>query len=83
MTCFFTGIIAAVFTTMALLPQVIKAHQTKHTKDVSLLMFIITSIGVTLWIVYGFMLGAIPVIAANSATLMLSLYIVYLKVKYG
>ena len=83
MTCFFTGILAAVFTTSALLPQAIKAHQTRHTKDISLLMFILTSVGVAFWIVYGLMINAVPVIASNTATLFLCLYIVFLKLKYG
>ena len=77
------GIIAATLTTSALLPQLIKAHNSKHTKDLSLAMFSLSALGVFLWIIYGLALGAIPVIVANSVTLCLMLYIVYLKVKYG
>jgi len=77
------GFIAACFTTISFLPQVIKAHNSKHTKDLSLEMFVLFSIGLMLWIVYGINLNSVPVIAANSVTLLLSLYLIYLKVKYG
>ncbi|MBI5699616.1 SemiSWEET transporter [Candidatus Saganbacteria bacterium] len=77
------GTLAAMLTTAAFVPQVVKAHQTKHTKDLSLLMYLLFAAGITLWIIYGFSLRSIPVIAANSVTLVLSLYLVFLKVKYG
>ena len=47
------GLVAAVFTTSAGIPQLIKAIKTKSTKDLSLGMFIILSIGVLLWLIYG------------------------------
>jgi MtN3 and saliva related transmembrane protein len=80
---FVLGSCAGIFTTIAFLPQVIKAHQTKHTKDLSLVMYLLFSLGLILWTVYGFILGSFPVIAANSITLALSSYIVFLKIKYG
>jgi MtN3 and saliva related transmembrane protein len=80
---FFIGITAAGLTTAAFLPQVIKAHASRHTKDLSLAMFVILSAGLLLWIVYGMFLRSIPVIAANTVTLALTLYIIFLKIKYG
>ena len=80
---FLVGSLAACFTTAALLPQVIKAHTSKHTKDLSLAMFSISAAGVFLWIIYGIALHSVPVIAANAVTLLLVLYIIFLKVKYG
>jgi MtN3 and saliva related transmembrane protein len=77
------GFAAACFTTVAFLPQVIKAHNSRHTKDLSLVMFVLFSIGLILWIIYGINLNSVPVIVANSVTLLLSLYLIYLKVKYG
>jgi MtN3 and saliva related transmembrane protein len=82
-TVFLLGITAAALTTGGLLPQVIKAHTTRHTKDISLAMFVMSAVGVALWIVYGVMVNVLPVIIANSLTLCLMLYIVYLKIKYG
>ena len=40
------------------------------------------SVGVALWLVYGMYAGAGPVIASNSVTLLLSLAILGLKLKY-
>ena len=80
---FLIGIFAACLTTTAFLPQVIKAHNSKHTKDLSLVMFVVLSAGLVLWLIYGLALRSVPVIAANSLTLLLVLYLIYLKIKYG
>jgi len=80
---FYVGMLAAVFTTVAFLPQVIKAFKTKHTKDLSLVMYLLFSMGLFLWIVYGFYLGSIPIIVSNVITLVFSLFLVGLKIIYG
>ena len=80
---FWVGMIAATLSTVAFLPQLIKTHRTKHTKDLSLVMYIIFSLGISLWTIYGFMIHQAPIIAANSVTLAMTLYLLYLKVKYG
>jgi MtN3 and saliva related transmembrane protein len=77
------GMTAAVFTTCAFLPQVIKTASTRHTKDLSLMMFVLTAIGVALWMTYGIFRSDYPVMIANFLTLSLSLYIIYLKFRYG
>ena len=80
---FFIGIAAACLTTAAFLPQVIKAHVSKHTKDISLWMCILLAFGVTLWAIYGIFLESLPMIGANGITLVLTMYLIYLKRKYG
>jgi MtN3 and saliva related transmembrane protein len=77
------GISAAFLTTFAFLPQVIKAHQSKHTKDLSLLMYTVLSLGLILWLIYGILLNSLPIILANSITLLLCLYLLLMKIKYG
>jgi MtN3 and saliva related transmembrane protein len=77
------GTIAAVCTTIAFLPQVVRIHRTKHTRDLSLLMFVTFSFGVLCWLIYGFLTKSMPVIIANGATLALSLCIILMKLKYG
>ena len=79
---FIIGMLAAVLTTTAFLPQVIKAHKSKHTKDLSLEMFVVFSIGLILWIVYGVILWSLPIILANSITLLLCAYLIILKIKF-
>jgi len=80
---FYIGMVAAVLTTTAFLPQVIKSFRSRHTKDISLLMYGAFSIGVFLWIVYGIIIGEAPVIMANSLTLLLAAVIIRLKIKFG
>lgn len=73
------GFIAAFCTTVSFVPQAIKVYKTKSTTDISLGMFLLMSVGVAFWDAYGFLIGAMPVILANSATLILSVYILIMK----
>ena len=79
----FVGFAAAFFTSVALLPQVLKAWKTKSTRDISLNMYLLTSLGISLWLVYGFLISSLPLIAANIVTLILVLSVLFLKLKYG
>ncbi len=76
------GLIAATCTTISFLPQVIKTWKSKSAKDLSLGMFLIFCIGTLLWLIYGILVKDIPVISANSVTLVLSSILVYFKVRY-
>lgn len=77
------GFAAGALTTVAFVPQVIKIWKSKHARDISMGTFAIFSLGVTMWLLYGIQLGAVPVILANAVTLVLSLTILFFKMKYG
>ena len=77
------GYIAAVFTTGAMLPQIIHSWKRKHTKDISLWYYLVLCTGILLWLVYGIILKEPPIIAANLSALTLALIIVGLKLQYG
>ena len=77
------GLAAGTLTTLGMVPQVIKLIKMKETRDISLLMFILTSTGVLLWLVYGLLIMDPPLIIANIITLGLALTILTLKLKYG
>ncbi|MFH1239861.1 MAG: SemiSWEET transporter [Candidatus Diapherotrites archaeon] len=77
------GFFAATLTTIAFLPQVLQVHKTKSAKDISLKMYILFCIGITLWFVYGVMLSSLPIILANGITFILALVIIFYKLKYG
>ena len=77
------GGIAGTLTTAAFFPQVIKVVKTRSTQDLSLVMFLILSIGVILWLVYGLYLWALPIIMANSLTLIFIFIILWYKIKHG
>lgn len=76
------GFVAATCTTVAFLPQVMKTWQSKSAKDVSYGMLVFFCIGIFLWLIYGLLIQAAPVIIANFLTLILNLVILYLKIKY-
>ena len=76
------GLVAACLTTFSFLPQVIKVVKTKHTKDLSLLMYSIISVGIILWLVYGLIIMDIPLIFANAISLVFTATILVYKLKY-
>jgi MtN3 and saliva related transmembrane protein len=62
------GAIAGIFTTVAFFPQVWKTLKTKSAHDFSFVWLVMTLSGVLLWLVYGFLIQSISLMAANSAT---------------
>ena len=78
----YIGFFAAFCTTFAFLPQAIKVFQTKSTKDISLYMFLIFTIGVLSWLIYGLIINDLPVILANAVTLVLSFFILIYKLRF-
>lgn len=81
------GGIAATLTTDSFIPQVWRVWQTRHTKDISLLMYTFFTAGVALWLAYGVLLGAWPIIIiiiiANSISLLLAGTVLILKLRFG
>lgn len=72
------GIIAGALSCTTFLPQVIKTWKSKSTKDVSLTMFIIASVGTALWLVYGILIHSFSIVATNIVVLFFSLTMLYL-----
>jgi MtN3 and saliva related transmembrane protein len=62
-------LVATLFTTASLLPQLIKVYRTKSTKDISTGMFALFGGGVLLWFIYGLLVNDLPIIIANSLLL--------------
>lgn len=77
------GFLAGALTTIAFVPQALKMYASKSGKDVSARMLLIFSAGVILWLIYGIMIGSLPVILANLVTLILSATIIALKIRYS
>ncbi len=76
------GIVAGTLTTIAFVPQLIQVVKTKSTKDISLIMFIVFSMGVSCWLVYGILIYSWPVIIANAIVFVLALVILSYKIRY-
>jgi len=77
------GLLAGTLTTIAFVPQLTKTWKTKSAEDISFGMFAIFCTGVLLWLIYGLLIHALPVIVANVVTLILASAILVLKIKYG
>lgn len=76
------GYAAAAGTTISFLPQLIRVVKLRSARDVSLGMFLIFSAGTVLWLTYGLLSHSWPVVAANGVTLVLSVSILLLKLRF-
>ena len=78
----FFGYFAAVLTTLAFLPQLIKTLKTRKAEDVSLITLIMFLTGVMSWIVYGYKISSAPILLANIITFILNLLILIFKISF-
>ena len=73
------GVVAGILTTAAFLPQIIQILQSRETKDISLVMYLLSVTGVSIWIYYGFLIEAPPIVIFNAINLILILIILFAK----
>ena len=76
------GYIAAILTTVSFVPQVWHTFRTRDVSGISMGMYFAFACGVSLWLAYGLLLGAWPIIVANAITLALAICILAMKVRY-
>ncbi len=76
------GLLAGSLTTASFLPQVWKIWTTKSARDLSWGMTGVFCVGVSLWLVYGLLIGAPSIIVANAITFVLSLAICVMKYRF-
>jgi MtN3 and saliva related transmembrane protein len=81
-TIILAGYLAGTLTTIAFVPQVIRTWNLKETKDFSLAMLLLFSTGMLLWTAYGIWINSFPIIAANTVTFGLVLFLIWMKIKY-
>ena len=77
------GYFAAILTTTAFLPQLLKTIKTKKADDVSLSTLIMFIIGVFSWIIYGYKISSAPILFANLITLILNFSILISKIYFS
>jgi MtN3 and saliva related transmembrane protein len=77
------GYCAAFLTTLSFLPQAWLTFRTKDVRGISLGMYSVFTVGVALWLLYGLLMGAWPIVAANAVTLALASVILCMKLRYG
>ena len=79
----FFGYFAAVLTTLAFIPQLVKTLKTKKAEDVSLTTLIMFLTGVSAWIIYGIQISSKPILIANIITFLLNFLILIFKLIYS
>ena len=77
-----TGYVAATLTTLAFIPQAVKTLKTKDTRSISLGMYIVFTVGVGFWLMYGLYLHSLPMIVSNVITLALAAAILAMKLRW-
>lgn len=76
------GLVAGTITSITFVPQVIKIWQTKSAKDLSIVMLLLLMLGVVLWLIYGLVVMSASIIYTNSMVLLMSLVMLYFKLKF-
>ena len=77
------GLMAGTCTTLSFLPQLVKTWKTRSTHDISIGMYLLLSIGLFLWALYGVYINSLPVIVTNVVTLVFSCTVLVLKIRHG
>jgi len=77
------GYMAATLTTLSFVPQAVKTIRSRDTRGISLGMYVVFTIGIVAWFVYGLVLGSWPMILANAVTFLLAATILVLKLRHG
>lgn len=76
------ALIAGTLTTLAFIPQVVRAFRTRSVEDLSLGMLLTFSTGVALWMTYGMLVKEPPMVVTNGVTLLLALVLIGLKARW-
>jgi len=75
------GYIAGFCTAVAQFPQALKIIKTGDTESISIGMYLIMTLGILFWFIYGVLLSDLPMMLANGVCLLPSVYILYITVR--
>ena len=77
------GYAAATLTTASFVPQAVLTFRTRDVSGISLGMYSAFTLGVALWLLYGVLIEAWPVVIANTITLALAASILGMRLRFG
>ncbi|MGZ5194171.1 MAG: SemiSWEET transporter [Ramlibacter sp.] len=77
------GYLAAILTTASFIPQAWLTFRTRDVSGISVGMYTVFACGVALWLAYGLLVGAWPIVVANAITLALAIAILAMKLRFG
>ena len=75
------GLLGAMFTTLAFVPQVVKIWKNRSSEGISLSMYVCMLVGISIWLAYGILIDSIAVIIANILSGILQVVIIFLTLK--
>lgn len=76
------GLVATCFTTSSFVPQVWRTWKTRDVSGISLPTYVIITIGLALWLVYGWLRGDMPLMVANAVMVVLTVAITVMKLRF-
>jgi MtN3 and saliva related transmembrane protein len=76
------GLLGALLSSITFIPQVVRTWQIKSARGLSMGMLLIVFSSTIVWLVYGFALDLLPVIIANGIIFILSLVLIYFKIRF-
>lgn len=76
------GYLAATLTTASFVPQAWHTFRTRDVHGISLAMYSVFLIGCSLWLAYGLLSGAWPIVVANGITITLACAILVMKLRF-
>jgi MtN3 and saliva related transmembrane protein len=79
----YLGIFAGIFTTFAVVPQIMRVYKLKSAREISLIFTTSMLVGIVIWLAYGVVLKLYSIIAWNSIGIMLNSWLLFAKFKYG
>jgi MtN3 and saliva related transmembrane protein len=77
------GLLAGALTSCAVLPQIFRAFRTRQVRDISVWQPVLLVAGMGLWLLYGILIGDLPLIAANIFSISCNLLLITLKYLYS
>ena len=77
------GLVATCFTTYSFVPQVWRTWKTRDVSGISLVSYLVITVGLALWLIYGWVRGDLPLIVANSVMVVLTGAITVMKLKFS
>ncbi len=77
------GFAAAALTTASFVPQAWLTFRTRDVSGISTGMYSAFTLGVFLWLVYGLIVDAWPIVVANAITLALAVAILAMKLRFS
>jgi len=77
------GLLAGALTSCAVIPQIVRAWRTRQVRDISVWQPVLLVVGMGFWLVYGILIGDLPLIATNAFSLTCNLILISQKFLYA